>query len=126
MKKIKKRQLLILSVLTLCFSSCTYDSESDLIEVSDDDTDPNAMVNYTDDIATIIQSSCTGCHSSPPVNGAPFALVNFSQVDQRASAMLNRMSRQSGSPGAMPPSGRLPQATIDLVERWIDEGKLEN
>lgn len=126
MKKIKKRQLLILSLLTLCFCSCTYDSESDLIEASDDDADPNAIVNYTDDISTIIQSSCVGCHASPPVNGAPFALVNFSQVDQRASVILNRMSRQSGAPGAMPPSGRLPQATIDLVQRWIDEGKLEN
>ena len=126
MKKIKKRQLLILSLLTLCFSGCAFDSESDLIEVSDTDPDPNVMINYTDDISIIIQSSCVSCHSSPPVNGAPFALVNFSQVDQRASSILNRMSRQSGSPGAMPPSGRLPQATIDLVERWIAEGKLEN
>jgi len=126
MKKIKKRQLLILFLFTFCFSNCTYDSESDLIDITDDNVDPNAVVNYTDDISTIIQSSCVGCHSSPPVNGAPFALVNFSQVNLRASGILNRMSRQSGSPGAMPPSGRLPQATIDLVEQWINEGKLEN
>jgi len=119
-------KLSLLSLLILFNYGCSYDSESDLIEDSNDLIDPNTELNYTDDIAPIIQSACVGCHANPPVNGAPFALVNFSQVDLRAGGILNRISRQSGSPGAMPPSGRLPQATIDLIDKWITDGKLEN
>ncbi len=122
----KTSKLFLFSLLALCICSCSYDSESDLIDESDGPVDPNVLVTYTDNISQVIQSACISCHSSPPVNGAPFALVNFSQVDQRAGLILNRMSRQSGVPGAMPPSGRLPQATIDLVERWINDGQLEN
>jgi hypothetical protein len=125
----KVNKLIILSLLTLCMFSCSNDSESDLIDNPNDPGDPDdpiELVNYTDDIATIMQSACIGCHASPPINGAPFALTNFSQVDQRSSSILNRMELQSGSPGAMPPSGRLPQATIDKVQQWINDGKPEN
>ncbi len=119
--------------LLLSMLACSYDSEDDLIDNSTDDTgtvsddpDPNEDVTYTGDIAIIMQSSCVSCHSSPPVNGAPFALVNYNQVSQRAESIFNRMSLQNGAPGAMPPSGRLPQATIDLIAEWIENGKPEN
>lgn len=118
------RFFLVLVSISIC--GCSYDSEGDLIDASQEPIDPDVLVNYNDNISAIIQNACISCHSSPPVNGAPFALVNFDQVDQRASIILNRMSRQSGAPGAMPPSGRLPQATIDLVEQWIENGQLEN
>ena len=129
----KTRALIFLGLLTLSISinSCSNDSEDDFIPATTQSGDPadpgdTAGVNYTDDVRPIIQSSCTGCHASPPVNGAPFALVNFAQVNQRATGILNRMSLQSGAAGAMPPSGRLPQATIDVIEQWIADGKQEN
>lgn len=125
----KTNNLIILFLLVLSIASCSYDSENDLIDVpngEDPNEDPITTINYTDDIRPILQSSCVGCHASPPVNGAPFALTNYSQASQRAGAILNAMSRQSGTPAAMPPSGRLPQATIDLVQEWIDEGTPEN
>ncbi len=127
-EKMKKNNLFILSLLTLCICicSCSYDSESDLVDVSNEPDDPDTLVNYTDDVAPIIQSACISCHANPPVNGAPFALINFSQVNQRANSILSRMSFQNGAAGAMPPSGRLPQATIDKIQQWIDDGKLEN
>ena len=130
----------IKNVIAFCFLlsilACSYDSEDDLIDnssddpgvITDDPDDPNpdGEINYNDDIAPIMQSSCVSCHSSPPVNGAPFALINFNQVSQHAESILNRMSLQNGAPGAMPPSGRLPQSTIDMVEEWIDNGKPQN
>lgn len=124
----KTTKLIILILLTLCMYNCSNDSENDLIEITEepDDDNPNALVNYTDDIRPIMQSSCVSCHANPPVNGAPFALDNFSRVSQRANGILNAMSRQSGTPSAMPPSGRLPQTTIGLIEQWIDNGKPEN
>ncbi len=122
----KVNKLIVLSLFALSMFSCSNDSESDLIDAGDDPLDPNELITYADHVQPIIQNACLGCHTSPPVNGAPFSLVNFSQVDQRANGILNRISLQSGAPGAMPPSGRLPQATIDVIEQWIDDGKLEN
>lgn len=124
----KTSKLIILALLTLCIYNCSSDSESDLMEVDKpmDEIPDETALNYTDDIQPIMGSSCVGCHANPPVNGAPFSLVNFSQVSQRANGILSRMSRQNGAAGAMPPSGRLPQATIDKVQQWIDDGKLEN
>lgn len=126
----KTKKLIIASLLTFFLFNCSNDSESDLINVIDvpDDTENpgDVSVAYNNEISSIMQSACTSCHGSPPTNGAPFSLINFTQVNQRASGILNRMSLQNGSPGAMPPSGRLPQATIDLIQQWINDGKPEN
>lgn len=128
----KTTRLLILMVLALCMYGCAYDSEddfvnSDYIENPDenDDNDDEAQVTYTEDIAQIMTTACTSCHGNPPTNGAPFALINFSQVSQRANGIFSRMDLPSGFPSAMPPSGRLPQSTIDLIEQWIEGGKPE-
>ncbi|ULC59871.1 hypothetical protein MBM09_02560 [Flaviramulus sp. BrNp1-15] len=124
----KTNKLIFLTLTSLLILSCSNDSESDLINVPDDSNGNGSQttVNYTDDISPIMQSSCVGCHGAPPTNGAPFSLVTFSQVSQRANSILSAMSKQSGTPGAMPTSGRLPQATIDLVQQWINDGKPEN
>ena len=124
----KTSKTIILSLLVLFIYSCSNDSESDLTngpDVIDNPDNPETAINYTDDIQQVM-GSCVGCHGTPPVNGAPMSLVNFNQVSQRADGILNRMKRQSGSAGAMPPSGKLPQATIDKVDQWIKDGKLED
>lgn len=123
----KTKKLIIASLLMFFLFNCSNDSESDLINVPDETENPGeTLVTYNNGISSIIQSACANCHGSTPTNGAPFSLINFTQVNQRASGILNRMSLQNGSPGAMPPSGRLPQATIDLIEQWINDGKPEN
>ena len=120
---IKKITLPFLTLMTMLIASCSYDSESDLIEV----TELEMEITYNDNIAPIIGSNCLGCHSSPPQNGAPFPLTNYNQVLVRAEngQLLDAISKQTGEPGAMPPSGRLAQTTIDLVEQWINEGFVE-
>ncbi|WP_027394968.1 hypothetical protein [Aquimarina latercula] len=125
MKTIKLIPLLFLAFFMI---NCANDSEDDLIDVIDnpDPIGDGSVITYTANIEPIIQSSCVGCHADPPVNGAPFPLINFTQVSQRAGGILNRMSRQNGAAGAMPPSGRLPQSTIDLVDQWIADGALES
>ncbi|RZN84616.1 MAG: hypothetical protein EVB11_00770 [Winogradskyella sp.] len=141
----KTTRLILLMVFALSIFACTSDSEDDFVSSNDivnpddtddddddtddtDDDDDNAepLVNYVDDIEPIMSAACVSCHGSPPTNGAPFALVNFTQVSQRANGIFNRMNLSSGAPGAMPPSGRLPQTTIDLIQQWIDDGKPEN
>lgn len=125
MKTIKLMAILLFSIILY---SCANDSENDLIEIEQDiDDDVEATeITYDNTIMAIMDTSCVECHSDPPRNGAPFPLVNFEQVSGRANAIFNAMSRQSGAPGAMPPSGRLPQNTIDEIQEWITNGLPEN
>lgn len=121
-----KKKLMFLSSLVVLamLASCSSDSEDDLVPTDDDPG--SGEVTYTADIAPLIGSSCLGCHSSPPANGAPFSLTTFADVSSRASTILTAVSRQTGETRAMPPGGRLPQSTINLIEQWIDDGTLEN
>ena len=129
MKNILKFLLPLVSLLVF---SCTNDSESDLLdpipdsveEVGDDETADDA-ITFSTDIQPIIASNCLGCHSNPPRNGAPFPLVSFQQVSSRSGAVLRTVSLQTGQPTAMPPSGRIPQASIDLINEWIEGGLIE-
>jgi len=113
----------IFAVSMLLLIGCSNDSESDLIESIDEET----LVSYNATIRTVINNNCVGCHSDPTQNGAPFPLTNYDQVLVRAEngQLLRAISRQTGEARAMPPSGRLPQATIDLIDRWIQEGAIE-
>ncbi len=112
---------------------CANDSESDLLDLPTENTDDTAgededqgvSVTFSTDIQPIIANNCLGCHSNPPRNGAPFPLVTFQQVSSRSAGVLRTISLQTGQPGAMPPSGRMPQASIDLIEQWIQEGRAE-
>lgn len=119
----KKNVLLIGTLLVGLATSCSNDSESDLTEMDDSDN----PITYNANIRPIINSNCLGCHSDPPRNGAPFPLATFEQVKTRAEngSLLNAISKQTGEPRAMPPSGRLSQSTIDLIDQWIEDGLLE-
>lgn len=39
--------------------------------------------------------------------------------------LISRISLNSGDPGAMPPAGKLPQSTIDLIVKWKTDGLKE-
>lgn len=119
----KRNVKFLLSLLALTLTACTSDSEDDLTETEG----PNGPITYNANIRAIINSTCLSCHSDPTRNGAPFSLTNFQQVSVRAEngSLSRAINKQTGEAGAMPPSGRLPQSTIDLIDQWIDEGFLE-
>ncbi|WP_067035445.1 hypothetical protein [Allomuricauda sp. CP2A] len=121
------KNILTVFVFTFLFLlSCSNDSESDL--TGPQNGDGNEFVTYNDNIKAVISNNCLSCHSSPPTNGAPFSLTTYTQVKNRAEngSLLAAISKQTGEAGAMPPTGRMPQATIDLVEQWIADGLLED
>ncbi|MFS4446892.1 hypothetical protein [Maribacter sp. 2307UL18-2] len=121
----RKIGIVLLALASISITSCSNDSESDLLDLPDGNPDNGDLVTYSNDVKSIIDSNCLGCHSSPTRNGAPFALINFSQVSSRANSILTAMSRANGTPAAMPPSGKLPQATIDIIDQWIKDGTQE-
>lgn len=121
---IRKSAVLVYFLLLLL--GCSTDQESDLIEM-DNDGGEAGPVTYEGDIKAIIGNNCLECHSSPPINGAPFPLTTYLQVRNVAEGglLLTAISRQTGEARAMPPPGRLPQAVIDRVEEWIADGLQE-
>ena len=118
------KQFLYTTILMLVLFCCEYSSEGDLIE----QTEPTEIITYNTHVASIIDNNCVNCHSNPAVAGASVPMTNYEEVKfvfENTDA-LNRMSRQPGETGFMPKYGaRLPQASIDLVEQWINEGFLE-
>jgi hypothetical protein len=119
------KKLTLLSVLLITiFFSCSYNSEEDLTEeiIIED------LVDYDNDIKTIIDSNCISCHSNPPINGAPIALTTFNEVKSAVenNNLIGRIS--TDDLGSVMPSGgpRLPQNIINLVIQWEQEGFLEN
>ena len=119
----KKTKNLLLIVVAFMMVACSYDNESDLVEALDQEE----SISYEANISSIMSSNCLGCHSNPPQNGAPFSLTTYDAVVSRAQngQLLNVISKQTGEPNAMPPSGRMAQSTIDIVAQWIEEGLLE-
>ncbi|NMH86658.1 hypothetical protein [Flavivirga algicola] len=119
-----KRIFLLLIFQSIIFSSCTNVSEEDLIAKEPQPT----ITTYNDDVKTIIDNNCIVCHANPPVNGAPISLTTFNDVKNAVtnSNLINRISRQAGESGAMPFGGpRLPQNLIDIIQKWEDDGLLE-
>lgn len=119
-----KKQIIPLLMSILVATGCSNDSEGDLtVQDGGDTKDP---ITFTGNIRSVLTAQCTGCHADPP-SGAPFPLVTYEQVKQRVDngSLLSAISKPSGQSGAMPPSGRMSQAAIDLIAQWIEEGAIE-
>jgi hypothetical protein len=119
-----KSTYLIYVLILSAFFSCSYNSEDDLTEaiIIED------LVNYEDNIKSIIDNNCIGCHSNPPVNGAPISLTTYTDVKNAVENrdLISRISSDDLGFG-MPFGGpRLPQNLIDLVILWEQEGFIEN
>lgn len=116
-----KRSFFIISIC-LVISSCSSSSEDDLT----DPTPTADKVTYVGNVKSIMDNNCISCHSDPPVNSAPIALVTYAQVKD-AIQNHNLIGRIDGSSAPLMPQGgpKLPQNLIDLVIQWKADGYLE-
>jgi Copper type II ascorbate-dependent monooxygenase, C-terminal domain len=83
------------------------------------------QITYYNDISPIVQTKCAPCHH--PGGGAPFSLLNFEDVNKRASFI-----KEVVQSGYMPPwradnryvhfanDRSLSQNEINLLVKWID------
>jgi mono/diheme cytochrome c family protein len=119
----KTRILPFFFILVLAFSSCTDSSPDDLI-----DSQPIDEITYTSTVKSIINNNCIQCHGTTPTNGASNSLTTYENVRDAVlnNDLIDRISRSEGTSGAMPLGGpRLPQASIDIIVQWNDEGLVE-
>ena len=79
------------------------------------------------DVAQVL-SNCTSCHSSPPVGGAPMALVSYADLtapaksDPSKTAAEMCVTRMQSTTTPMPPGGGASQTDIATLQSWISAG----
>ena len=87
----------------------------------DGDSGQNLPVTFRDINVTFIKNKCAGCHSNSFIGDYRTEKGFLEAIDpgnpQRSKAYI-RVDN-----GSMPPSGRLPQEEIDLLEQYILEIK---
>lgn len=118
-------QFLAGTFILLLFVNCSNDT---LDDISVEEVIIIENVTYQN-VQSIFADNCTNCHSNPPQNGAPIPLVTYQNIKDAVQnkGLIDRISRIQGEGGMMPAGGtRLPQATINLIVQWNEDGLLEN
>ncbi len=121
MKKILNLGLLLLiSGLMGCSSS--DNSEGVPLDDPNNNGGANAMdLTYTSDIRPIIQANCLSCHGNPPTNNAPMSLTTYALV-KSAVETRGLVNRINSSVNPMPPDGRMPSVTRQMITDWVNQG----
>lgn len=81
-------------------------------------------VTYTSNIKSIIDGNCVSCHSTGGEK-SDVPLQTYAQVSAKASLIKTRIEKPAGDPLVMPKGGKLSQANIDLINKWITAGMPE-
>ncbi|MCK8520793.1 hypothetical protein M0D21_04415 [Aquimarina sp. D1M17] len=91
----------------------------------DQNPNPNKTTTYEADVKAIVDRECIECHTIPLAQGAPFPMRNYQEVLTAVDRdMILRVTSNSIN-NVMPPAGRLPQETIDIILDWEADGFLE-
>lgn len=125
MKKFTVITTLILIVLFALFiSNC----DKKVAKQTPNTTPPPApgacdTITYTKHIAPIMASGCSNSSNSCHGSGSPFAdLSNYTAVKAKAEAGRIKARAIDANPSVMPQSGKLPQAQLDLISCWLNNG----
>ncbi len=80
------------------------------------------------DVAAVLQSTCTSCHSNPPVGGAPMPLVSYADLTGKALSDPTKtvaercVVRMQSATTPMPPGGGATSSDIQTLQNWISAG----
>ena len=91
---------------------------------------------FDDHIKAIFAQRCGACHN-PNKRNADFDVTNYTNlIEGSAGGTVVKPGDLGGSrlydlinhrdEPVMPPDGKIPQAEIDLIKKWIESGALEN
>ncbi len=139
MKKlnINKSTYLVLTILSgfmFFMSSCYYDSVEELDpnfgQIGNCDT--SGTISFSQQVNPIITTFCgstggsaTSCHGTTSTSGIP--LVSYLDISSSASDNLMDAIRHINGASPMPKGGgKLDNCRIATIQKWIDEGKLNN
>jgi len=87
-------------------------------------------LTFNKDIAPIVFARCAPCHR--PGEIAPFSLLTYADVKQRATLIADVTARRVMPPWKPLPGGEpfldsraLPQAELDKIQQWVKQGAVE-
>jgi hypothetical protein len=115
----KTIQLFFVIIITAFVFSCAKSSDEPA-------PPPNLGIRtYQKEVRTLMSNSCISCHSStaPVAQRQQPYLETFDQVKAATQApgkLICRMEVTCGN--VMPPSGKLPVATIAIMKDWASQG----
>ncbi len=120
----KNTTILFLWILPLVVTlGCSSDDGAE--PNPDTNPNPNKTTTYTADVKTIIDTHCIECHTIPLAQGAIFPMRNYAETINGLDRDLVLRITSPNISNIMPPSGRLPQETIDIILDWVADGELE-
>jgi cytochrome c5 len=125
MQNVFVKKLILFIAILLCFSCSSGDDDTQPNPDTDSNPNPNKTTTYDADVKAIIDSQCVRCHTVPAVDGAPFPMRNYTETIVGVNRDLVLFVKSTGA-NVMPPEGRLPQATIDIILDWEADGFKEN
>ena len=118
-KMLKTKTLMVLIVLIYIFFGCTNSiiREGDIEPISD-------LIKYNPDVQNILTTHCTNCHGG----NNPQAGVNLETYENTRFYSENGdlLEKIYDLVNPMPPSGLLPTSEIAIIEKWAQDGFLEN
>lgn len=125
-----KRILFILSIAIIAtMTGCYYDSEEALYPTFSTTCDLS-NVTFSATVKPILQASCLSCHSNSKASssGAGIKLENYSDVVTTASngQLMGAINHSNGYVAMPQGGGKLTDCEISKLQKWIDNGKLNN
>lgn len=114
-------------VLLMVVVACYYDNREDILsEFPPTDCD-TLVVQYSADIQPILQANCYSCHNSSITNGG-LDLTTYPNVKTVIDngKLIDRITRPSGTAGAMPPGGPLSDCNIAKIKAWANQDAPDN
>jgi len=126
MKQILKTAIF---TLTIFISGCYYDNEEKLYaEVST--TCDLSNVTFAASVKPILQASCFSCHSNSNANnsGGGIKLENYAdvQIQAKNGKLMGTVKHASGYQAMPQGGGKLTDCEISQLQKWIDNGTLNN
>ena len=106
--------------MCISFSGCEKNVEEDLEDKTEDCTEVETY--YTENVAPILESNCTVCHSGPTPT-AGLSLDSYASVYAaiKSGNIWDRVTRVQGSPGFMPNGGtKLSDANLDILQTFFE------
>jgi hypothetical protein len=108
-------------IIVLCLSAFIFSCESKTYKDIETPVDINAKPTYQKDFKAILTKDCTRCHSEAGNQSQPYLdSYDLAKTATKDGNLLCRMEESCGR--LMPPSGKLPQSTIDLIKLWAAQG----
>ncbi len=125
MKSMAKTIFVCLSTVGL--TSCYYDIQEELHPEFANQNCDTTLATYSVHIQTIMQSNCNPCHNS---NTAPGGIItdNYQELKRIADngTLVGSINHQTGYRAMPQNQPKLGICNIQLVEKWIREGSLDN